>query len=177
MPRHAHFPPWREGNRIDRSLHLSPLALGDSHISKAPSGDHSMEFFEAMFEGDWAWRLGGWITIPAAKPGNDPSSPFETFLAVGIFLKRCCALEFSVEFVEDGNFVLSEGDHGGLGTGAIAGLEEVKGDCGSLGGHRCELDEALGGFAVATFEPEGLRFTQTPEFVNGPRHSFPGYKF
>src|SRR3984893_6383470 len=89
---------------------LPASGLGHAHILEAPSGDHSMELFETVFEGDRAGRLGGWISVPATPLGNDPSGPAQACVAMRIFLQRRCTLELGVEPSEHGNFIFTEGD-------------------------------------------------------------------
>src|SRR5260370_16268889 len=90
-----------------------------------------MEFFETMFEGDRARRFGGRIAVPAAQPGDDPGGPFEAFRAMGIFLKCRGAFEFTVELVENGNFMRGERKSGGLGMRRIPRLGKLH--CGRTG--------------------------------------------
>src|SRR5258708_36775235 len=139
--------------RVPLTPTLSPRALGDSHISEAPSGNHSMEFFETMFEGDRARRLGGRIAVPAAQPGDDPGGPFEAFRAMGIFLKCRGAFEFTVELVENGNFMRGERKSGGLGMRRIPRLDKVHGGCSGFCGDSREADGPFGGFALGGLHP------------------------
>ena len=84
-----------------------------------------MEFFETMFEGDRPRRLGGWVAIPSAELGDDPTGPFEASVAMRVFLQLCRALDIGVEFVENGDFGLAEGESGRFAVGCGAGLDEL----------------------------------------------------
>src|SRR5215813_7596322 len=136
------------------SLTIPRKRLGDAHVSEAPSGDDSMEFFETMFEGDRARRLGRRVAVPAAELGDDPAGPCEAFLSIWVFLQRCGALELGVEFVEHGNLVCAEGERGRFAVGRGAGLHELHGGDRGLGGDGGELDEPLCGFDLTVFDTQ-----------------------
>src|SRR6266550_8748255 len=60
-----------------RWLWVPAFALGHAHISEAPSCGSGVEVFETGFEGDWTWRLGRWVAIPAAEAADNPGGPSE----------------------------------------------------------------------------------------------------
>src|ERR1700730_19049565 len=100
----------------------SPLpasGLGHAHIFEAPTGDHGMEFFETVFEGDGSRRLRGGIAVPTAEFCNDPRGPRKASIGMRILLQRCLAFEGGVETLEHGHFVRAEGDGGRLALGTI----------------------------------------------------------
>ena len=88
--------------------------------AEVPPSGHTIKFLEIMFVGDRARRLGGWIAVPAAEPGNDPAGPFQAFLGMEVLLKGRFALVLSVELVEDGYLMRGEGGRSRLGIGAVA---------------------------------------------------------
>src|SRR2546421_9546601 len=133
-----------------------PCALGHAHIFEAPSGDHSMELLETIFERDRAWRLGGGIPIPATELCDDPGGPAKACFWVGIFLERCPAFELGVEAVEQGDFICRERYGGWLGGGSVTRLKHLQGDDGGLGRDGGELDQPIGGLDLTVFESQAL---------------------
>jgi hypothetical protein len=127
------------------------FVLGHAHISEAPSCDHSMEFIEAMFEGDRPRRLGRRVAVPSAEPGDDPTGPFEAPVGMGVFLQPCGALDFGVEFVENGHFVSLKATVAGSqsdGSGAFgSSIDPGLNDCAEL------LLGARGGLAPSARTP------------------------
>src|ERR1700685_2470606 len=95
------------------------------------------------------------------------------FFAMRVALQLGRSLDLGVEFAEDGDFGLDEGERGGLAGRGIARLEELKGDGGGLGGDGGELDEAVGGFELTVFEAQTLKFEQPPELLDVPAHFVP----
>ena len=56
-----------------------------------------------------------------------------------------------------------EGEAGGFGGMAVAGLDELQGDGGGLGGDRGAFEQAIGGFETAVFDLKSLGLHETEE--------------
>src|SRR5262245_49066294 len=148
-------------------------ALVHAHISEAPIIGNSMEALKTILEGDRAGRPRGWISVPAAELRDDPGGPAKACFGVGVFLERCLAFEPVIETIEHSYFIRCERDGGGLGGRYIAGLEQLQGDDGSLGGDGGELDQTIGGLHLTVFESQALLLQQPPELLDGPTHFVP----
>src|SRR5215207_3494582 len=116
-------------DRKFKPLVISPPVLGHIHISQGPSIGDGSKVFEAVEEGDWAWRLGGGVAVPAAELGDDPGGPGQRSLGVGIGLQLGLALETAFEGGEGVDLGCSEGQACRLVIAAAAGLDELEDDC------------------------------------------------
>src|SRR3954468_8714071 len=72
-------------------------ALGNAHISEAPSSGHGGEVFEAVFHGDGTGRFGRWITVPATEAADDPGGPGEAVGRMGVLEPLALSFEVAVE--------------------------------------------------------------------------------
>jgi hypothetical protein len=61
--------------RTRRTTPTPARALGHAQIAALSSCGEGMEVFEAVPECDGTWRLGGGISVPAAKAADDPGRP------------------------------------------------------------------------------------------------------
>jgi hypothetical protein len=93
-------------------------ALRSVHISERPACRHGSENVKTVLEGDWAGRLGSWISIPAAEAGNDPGSPGQGAVGIGIVAVLCWFVVISVEEIKYNTFF--SGEHGGRGQRAVS---------------------------------------------------------
>ena len=66
-----------------------------------------------------------------------------------------------------------EGEAGRLGVLAVAGLDELQGDGGGLGGDGGEFEQAIGGLEPAVFDLETLALHETEELLDRPAFLVP----
>src|SRR3954451_2785438 len=90
------------------------------------------EIGEAVVVG-YGSRWFGFILVPAAEFGNDPASPGEGVLGMGILLTCDLALDASIECIDGVDFVLCKREACRLVIAAITGLNELKDDSRGLG--------------------------------------------
>ena len=105
------------------------------------------EVGQAVVEGYGTWRF-GFVLVPAAEFGNDPSGPCERVLGMWIFLTCDLALDAGVERVDGVDLVLSKSKACRLVVAAITGLNELKArraeaQSGSIDVDEAELAESL----------------------------------
>src|SRR5437764_1042591 len=134
---------------------LPRMTLGDSHIAECPSFGDAVEVLEAVPEGNGTRSFGGGIAIPSAQPCDDPGGPGEGSFGMGVLLLGCTRrVLIGFDGVEGGDLVWAEGDRGGLQALSIAGLEQLHDQGGSMGRDGGELEQAIGGFDLAVFQPQ-----------------------
>src|SRR6266404_3307081 len=124
-------------------------ALEHAHIFEAPSDSDSVEVFEAVLQGDGAWRFGGGIAVPAAKAADDPGGPGEAVGRMRVPKPFTLGFEILIEGGECGDLVGIEGKPDGLMTTAVARLQKLDGDDCRLGSDRDQLEESIGGSDLA----------------------------
>ena len=81
--------------------------LGHLHMFERPPCSKGPEVGQAVVEGYGTWRF-GFVLVPAAEFGNDPSGPCERVLGMWIFLTCDLALDAGVERVDGVDLVLSK---------------------------------------------------------------------
>src|SRR6266446_4938046 len=90
-------------------LWVPAFALEHAHIFEAPSDSDSVEVFEAVLQGDGAWRFGGGIAVPAAKAADDPGGPGEAVGRMRVPKPFTLGFEILIEGGECGDLVGIEG--------------------------------------------------------------------
>src|SRR6266404_6079888 len=149
-------------------LWVPAFALEHAHIFEAPSDSDSVEVFEAVLQGDGAWRFGGGIAVPAAKAADDPGGPGEAVGRMRVPKPFTLGFEILIEGGECGDLVGIEGKPDGLMTTAVARLQKLDGDDCRLGSDRDQLEESIGGSDLAVFQLEALRLEHAVELLDQP---------
>src|SRR6185369_12674047 len=75
--------------------------------------------------------------------------------------------------VERVDLARGEGDLGRLAGRAVAGVHQLHGEAGRVGGDRGELEEAVGVLDLAVLEPEPLLLERAEELLDGPAPPVP----
>src|SRR5271157_5526461 len=74
--------------------------LRHAHISELPTiGEHA-KVLQTVTEGDWPWRSGRWVAVPAAELCDDPSGPGQAVHGMRVLLERRPTLDLGVEAFE-----------------------------------------------------------------------------